>query len=112
MNLDIYELSAKALVGEKLTDGEKKKLRDYNAKYALVRYVYLEKMKHEGSRLTQFHFTPGESFMHTPVVDIVNGLLKINQQIKNGDYEVADFGDSNLVGTPPNTGKTKTTLVS
>jgi hypothetical protein len=112
MNLDIYKLSAKALLGEELTDEEKKKLRDYNAKYALVRYVYMEKMKHEGSDLVNFQFTPGEDFVNTPVVDIVNGLLKINQQIKKGNYEVVDFGDSTLVDNPPNTGKPKTSLVN
>ena len=91
-----YELTMKSVSGEELTDDEKKYLRERNAKYELVRYVYMEKMKHDGSGVTQFHFTPGESFMETPIVDIVNGLLKVNESIKNGDYEVVDFGDSNL----------------
>jgi len=105
-----YELTMKSVSGEELTDDEKKYLRERNAKYELVRYVYMEKMKHDGSGVTQFHFTPGESFMETPIVDIVNGLLKVNESIKNGDYEVVDFGDSNRKHNPPHTGREKTTL--
>ena len=81
---------------------------DRTAKYELVRYVYIEKMRHDGIELQNFHFTPGESFMDTPIIDIVNGLLKVNKAIKNGDYEVLDFGDSSLVKfNPPHTGKEK-----
>jgi len=54
----------------------------------------MEKMKHEGSELKQFQFSPGDNFMDTPVIDIMNGLLKVYEDIKNGDYEVLDFGDS------------------
>jgi hypothetical protein len=105
-----YELTMKMFSGEQLTDDESKYLRARNAKYEFVRYVYMEKMKHEGSELKQFHFTPGESFMDTPIIDIVNGLLKVNEAIKNGDYEVLEFGDSNRKHNPPHTGKEKTQL--
>ena len=37
-------------------------------------------------------------------------LRKIHEAIKNGDYEVADFGDSNRVDNPPYTGQEKTML--
>ncbi len=92
-----YELTMKMFSGEQLTDDESKYLRARNAKYEFARYVYMEKMKHDGSGLTNFQFTPGESFMDTPIIDIVNGLLKVNEAIKNGDYDVVDFGDSSLV---------------
>ena len=105
-----YELTMKMFSGEQLTDDESKYLRARNAKYEFVRYVYMEKMKHEGSELKQFHFTPGESFMDTPIIDIVNGLLKVNEAIKNGDYEVLEFGDSNRKHNPPHTGKEKIQL--
>jgi hypothetical protein len=82
-------------------------MRDRNAKYELVRYVYMEKMKHEGSEITQFHFTPGDGFMETPIFDIVNDLMKINEAIKNGDYEIANWND---VDGPPHTGIKKTEL--
>jgi hypothetical protein len=72
----------------------------------------MEKMKHEGSGLTNFQFSPGESFIDTPIIDIVNELLKMNESIKNGNYEVVDFGDSNRKHNPPHTGKTKRTLVN
>lgn len=105
-----FELTMKSLSGEELTDDEKKYLHQRNAKYELVRYVYIEKMKHKGSGLTNFQFTPGDSFMDTPIIDIVNDLLKFSEAIENGDYEVADFGDSNRKHNPPHTGKEKTTL--
>ena len=105
-----YELTFKSLTGEQLTDDEKKYLRERNAKYEIVRYIYMEKMKHEGSGITQFHFTPGESFVDTPIIDIVNGLLKVNESIKNGDYEVLDFGDLRWKHNPPHSGKEKVTL--
>ena len=104
------ELTMKAFSGEQLTDDESKYLRARNAKYEIVRFIYMEKMKHEGSGLTNFHYTPGDSFMDTPIIDIVNDLLKINEVIKNGDYEVADFGDSNRKHNPPHSGKEKTAL--
>jgi hypothetical protein len=59
----------------------------------------MEKMKHEGSSVTQFHFTPGDNFMGTPVIDIVNSLLKVMQEIKNGNIEPYDFGDLKLKKT-------------
>ena len=102
-----FELTMKSISGEELTDDEKKYMRDRNAKYELVRYVYMEKMKYEGSEITQFHFTPGESFIDTPIIDIVNDLMKINEAIKNGDYEIADWDD---VDGPPHTCIEKTKL--
>jgi hypothetical protein len=105
-----YELAMKARGGEELTEDENKYLRERNAKYALVRYVYMEKMKHEGSYLTDFHFTPGDSFVDTPIIDIVNGLLKINENIKDGKVTPLSFGDLNWRDNPPHSGKEKTTL--
>jgi hypothetical protein len=100
-----FELTMKSISGEELTDDEKKYVRERNAKYELVRYVYMEKMKHEGSGVTQFHFTPGESFMDTPIIDIVNSLLKINHGIKEGKVTPRDFGDLNWIYNPPHSGK-------
>ncbi len=105
-----FELTMRSLSGEELTDDEKKYVQERNAKYELVRYVYMEKMKHDGLDLQNFQFSPGESFMETPIVDIVNELLKMNEAIKNGDYEVLDFGDSSWVHNPPKTGREKTKL--
>jgi len=105
-----FELTMRSLSGEELTDDEKKYVRDRNAKYEIVRYVYTEKLNHEKVGLVDFHFTPGESFMDTPIIDIVNGLLKVNKSIKNGDYEVLDFGDSKWEHNPPHTGREKTEL--
>jgi hypothetical protein len=94
-----FELTMKSISGEELTDDEKKYMRERNAKYELVRYVYMEKMKHEGSSVTQFHFTPGDNFMETPIFDIVSGLLKVVQGIKDGNIESCDFRDLKLKKT-------------
>jgi hypothetical protein len=107
-----YELTMKMFSGEQLTDDESKYLHNRNAKYELVRYVYMEKMRHDGVDLLNFQFSPGDSFMDTPIIDIVNGLLEVNEAIKNGDYEVLEFGDGTELrkSNPPHTGKEKTTL--
>ena len=105
-----FELTMRSLSGEELTDDEKKYVRERNAKYELVRYLYTEKVRHDGVDLLNFQFSPGDSFVDTPIIDIVNGLLEVNKAIKNGGYEVLDFGDSNWVDNPPHTGKEKTTL--
>ncbi len=106
-----YELTMKMFSGKQLTDDESKYLHNRNAKYELVRYLYTEKVRHDGVDLLNFQFSPGDSFMDTPIIDIVNGLLEVNEAIKNGDYDVVDFGDSSLVkSNPPDTGKEKTIL--
>ena len=105
-----FELTMKAMSDKELTEDENKYLRLRNAKYEIVRYVYMEKMEHEGSKLTDFHFTPGDSFVDTPIIDIVNGLLKINENIKDGKVTPLDFGDLNWRDNPPHYGKEKTTL--
>jgi hypothetical protein len=104
------QLFMKSLSDEELTEDEAKYLRERNIKYEMVRYVYTEKMKHEGSGLTNFQFSPGESFMDTPIIDIVNDLMKFNEAIKNGNYEVADFDDLDWSDNPPHSGREKTTL--
>lgn len=98
-------IAMNAISGKELTDGEKNYVRLRNAKYELIRYVYMEKMKHEGSNLTSFQFTPGDSFLDTPIIDIVNDLMKFNQAIKDGKVTPLD-----LKHNPPNSGKEKTTL--
>jgi len=106
-----YELTMKMFSDKQLTDDESKYLHNRNAKYELVRYLYTEKVRHDGVDLLNFQFSPGDSFMDTPIINFVNGLLEVNEAIKNGDYDVVDFGDSSLVkSNPPDTGKEKTIL--
>ena len=106
------ELTMKSLSSERLTDDEKKYLHNRNAKYELVRYVYMEKMKHEGSEIKQFHFSPGDNFMDTPILDIVNELMRVNEAIKNGKVKPLNFGDGTGLrkSNPPHTGQEKTML--
>ena len=103
-------IAMKAMSGKELADDEAKYLRERNAKYELVRYVYMEKMKHEGSSLINFQFTAGDSFMDVPIIDIVNDLLKFNKAIEDGKVTPLDFGDLNWRDNPPHSGKEKTTL--
>ena len=105
-----FDLTTKALLGEELTDEEKLYLQKRNAKYKLAQYVYMEKMNHDNAGLTKFEFTPGDAFDDTPIIDVVNGLLKINQDIKDGKYTPHDFGDGSWVSNPPKIGKEKTKL--
>jgi hypothetical protein len=103
-----FRLTMKAVSGKELTDDEKNYVSQRNAKYELVRYVYIEKMTHEGSKMVNFQFAPGESFMDTPVIDIVNNLLEFNKAIKEGKVTRLDFGDA--LHNLPHSGKEKTTL--
>ena len=106
-----FDLTMKAFGGEELTDDEKLYIQKRNAKYELVRYIYMEKMEHENTGLKDFHFSPGENFVDTPIIDIVNELLKFNEAIKNGDYKPLDFGDLKWKeSNTPSTGKEKTSL--
>ena len=119
MNLDIYELSAKAMVGESLTDEEKKTLAEYNAKYKIVRHIVMEKRKHQGFDLVDFQFTPGDEFMKTPIIDVVNSII----ESFSAPTQPLDFGDGTFIfdddgipiprgvyGNPPHTGKVKRVL--
>jgi hypothetical protein len=121
MNLDIYILSAKAFVGEDLSDDEKKLLREYDAKYKIVRHIVMEKRKHEGSNLVDFQFTPGDKFMDLPILDLANSIIESFSL----PSKPVDFGDETFVfddegnpipqrgvyGNPPHTGMTKRTLL-
>ncbi len=108
MNLDIYELSAKALVGEQLTDEEKAKLKNYNTKYALVRYLVSEKRKAEGVNLVDFHFTPGSAFLETPTLDVVNGIIKsFSLPATPLDFGDLRWKEESHFGNPPHTSQVK-----
>jgi hypothetical protein len=100
--MDIYELSAKVIIGDELSGDEKLRLQKYNAKYELVRFLYMEKTNVSGSKVSQFHFTPGDKFMDISTIDIVNELLKVFKGI----------GDSySREHKPPETGLQKRTLL-
>jgi hypothetical protein len=91
MLLDIYELSAKSLVGEELTTEQKKLLHDYDTKYRLVCYLVMEKQRLEGINLLNFQFTPGDSFMKTSALDVANAIIKSFSLPSKS----VSFGDSN-----------------
>ena len=76
----------------------------HQAKYALVRHLVLEK----SPKLTNFHFTPGEKFMETPTIDIVNECLKVF------DGKPFRFNDGKSLdpSNPPVTGQEKQKLFS
>lgn len=83
-----------------LTDEERSAVRERNIKYALVRFLYMEKMK--GTGLLDFHFSPGDSFMETPTIDVVNTLVDTMEKIASGEIECVplDFGDRTIFDSP------------
>lgn len=98
MNTDIYELGAKALIGENLNDDdEQKKLKAYTTKYELVRYLIIEKQRHMGIDLKNFHFTPGDEFLDMPALDVANSIVNSF----SGIFKPHTFGDSHR---PPESG--------
>jgi hypothetical protein len=84
--MDIYELSAKMILGDELSVDEKVRVQKYNAKYELVRFLYMEKMNAGSSKVSQFYFTPGNKFIDIPTIDIVNELVKCFEGIDDGRY--------------------------
>lgn len=100
--MDIYELSAKVIIGDELSGDEKLRLQKYNAKYELVRFLYTEKTNASDSKVSQFHFTPGDKFMDIPTIDIVNELLKVFKGIDDS---------YSREHKPPETGLQKRTLL-
>lgn len=104
------ELRIKSVLGEQLADEEVKKLKNRNAKYELVRFLYIEKMKSIGVNLAGFQFTPGQDFENTPTIDVVNALINIHVKIESGEYQPLNFGDRKWVHNPPHTGLKKIKL--
>lgn len=94
-----FDIGMKILLGEEVTDEERNRWNNRNLKYEIVRYVYLEKMQHDKTGLVDFHFTPDETFDDTPIIDLVNRLIKLDEDIRNGTVKVEtlDFGDSKWV---------------
>lgn len=97
MDMKAFEITTKMIVGEDVTDEEKSYARNYNAKYAIVRHLVMEKKKQERLGLKDFHFTPGEDFMETPTVDVVNSIIKSFSAI----VEPFSFGDLRLRKSKP-----------
>ena len=75
------------MIGEELSSEEKKLLRDYDAKYKLVRYLVIEKQKYDGVDMVDFQFTPGNEFLSMPIIDLVNSILTSFK----GAKELLDF---------------------
>lgn len=89
-----FEITTDLLMGKEVSDADKLWLQRRNAKYNIVRFLYMEKMKAEGVQLANFQFTPGDNFAETPTIDVVNALVKMTNDISGGDYETLDFGDA------------------
>lgn len=86
-----FEITTALLMGEEVSDEDKLWLRKRNAKYEFVRALYMEKKRAEGKSLTNFHFTPGDSFAETPTIDLLNHLLEVDEAIKRGEFTELRF---------------------
>lgn len=96
MDMKAFEITTKIMVGEDVTDEEKSYARNYNAKYSIVRHLVMEKLGTDKSKeLKNFHFTPGEDFMTTPTIDVINSIVKMFSELKNATPMT--FGDSSWV---------------
>jgi hypothetical protein len=92
-----FEITTDLLMGKEVSDEDKLWLQKRNAKYEIVRILYMEKMNYmysaDGMQLTNFQFTPGDKFAETPTIDILNDLLKFNETIKRGEFTEIKFQD-------------------
>lgn len=86
---EYFETALKLMCGETVSDTDAERLRERNARYLLVKFLYTEKIKSLGIDLIDFHFSPGPDFVKTPMIDIVNSLLKIGESA-----EIFSFGDT------------------
>lgn len=108
---DHVETFAKLLAGKEVTDEDKTSLREHSARYELVRFLYMEKMKADGMPLSDFHFTPGPKWTEVPIIDIINDLLEFNKAISDGNVKPIKFDDAKLVKHgPPHTGMEKVNI--
>lgn len=117
MDMKAFEITTKMMVGEDVTEDEKSYARNYNAKYSIVRHLVMEKLATDKSKETKnFHFTPGDEFMTTPTIDVINSIIKMFSELHNatpldfGDGSPLVRSDKNKYGNPPNTGMSKTKL--
>lgn len=87
-----FDITAKSLSGEEISDEDKKYLAERNRKYELVRYLVIEHNRYKGKAgLKDFHFSPGESFDETSALDIANAIVNIDlsnsKPIKRSDLD-------------------------
>ena len=91
--LSLKQLKVIAGIEPDLTEEEIKRIKERNFRYELVRFLYMEKMKHIGVNITNFHFSPGENWEETPVYDIVNSLVEIHEKVQSGEYKPIDISE-------------------
>lgn len=107
-----FELHIRSARGDELSEAEKSYLHERNAKYALVRYVFLDKMKRDGYDLVDFHFSPSEEFMDHSVYDIVSKLIKFGKKLGRSldSGNAGPFGEPPIWDNPPQSGKKKSSF--
>lgn len=98
----IFDIATKALVGDEISEEDSKFLRERNARYKMVQFLYLEKVNHNNredkSKVIDFQFTPRSEWMKMPILDIVNELVELDRKIQSGEIkpQPLDFGDFDL----------------
>jgi hypothetical protein len=85
------DLLMRAMLGEVLTPEEQAELKARNFRYELVRTLYMEKMKHLGVNIKNFHFTPGDDWMNVPVYDMLSMFIEIHEKRESGEYKPIDM---------------------
>lgn len=90
---NICDINIKKLIGEELTEDEVTHLKNYNSSYELVRFLVVQKLQAKGAKMQNFHFTPGESFLDTPIIDTVNGIIDILDKTDRGEIKPISVTD-------------------
>jgi hypothetical protein len=104
--MEIFTVTTKLLMNEPITDEELEFYRNYCEKYTLVCKIVMEELNKDSSKSTSnFRFTPGEDFMKTPTVDVVNSILKMFSGFLEKNDPSKPFGES------PQSGRLKKSLM-
>lgn len=87
--LKVADIAVRGLMDKDVSDDDKQFLREYEVRYALVKFLYKEKYNqlYPDQKLINFSFTPGDGFMETPIVDLVESLLEIKRKTDSGQYK-------------------------
>lgn len=75
------------LMGEEITEAERKQLNEEHVKRTLIKFLFAEKMKEMGHEVRQSNFTFGPNWMQTPTIDIVNSLIDIQRKVDSGEIK-------------------------
>lgn len=94
----------KRYLSDELTEDDKERLKEYEIRYQLVKWLYLDHRNKNNpnpkEELISFSFSPGPDFMKTSIFDMVKALVELDRQVNEGE----------VVPTFPDTGRDKRSI--